>query len=815
MAKLNISHQFSQKKAVTVPVVKVPRNIKEALCIDRVHENGIFKIEPMSGMAVYDRCYIFEDINYKTQDEEKKTSTLLEIMKWLKSMKSQFKITVANEQRDMEKFMEEIFNPLHGEEYPELEQGIGTWINQKIGEGTRDIRRLLYLTVTCRAKSFEEAAVFFATMDTTLQMIFSALKSRLYCMSGEERLLVLQRMLRPGYPGLAPTKAFVGTDNWKNQILPAGIEQDAEYLKINNKYVCMLFAHDYDQTLDEERVLHGLADTVFPIYITLDMEPVSRRILKDKLMSSHTNNERMISQERGRQVSLQQYGAGTSYQLGKKREELEDMMDQVDDNDEESVFLGMMVYVSADSLEVLESRVDTLQQIAETNGYTLEPYYNRQLKALMTVLPIGGRQVNHMRPLLTSSAVAFQPFYARDLQDKGGHVLGLNRTTKHLLIGNRKKLKAPHGIIVGHTGSGKSFYIKISEIAQTLLFTDDDVEILDPNNEQENIIKWYNGQYFDFTPQCQIYLNPFEVPLDVWEGDEIIKQRFIAKKVEYACSFAASVMTNIIVTRVHMNYIGKAVRKMYADYFAQKKIDSQPTLTIMWELLKSQVEIQTSTEERRLILDIVDSLEEFVVGVYDMFAHPSNLNINSRLVGFGLKNIPKEVWEPVMLTIMHFLSIRIEYNQQTMKALRLIIDETQVLCEKGSSANQLLYAIETYRKFGAVVTLVIQNLTRALQNPELRDMFSNCPYKCFFDQGGVDAATLAQVQELSEEEYRALEEDVAGYGVLVWDKQVYLLDAKMDKTNVLYPQFNTNFHEKSEEQRRMERLQEEQAKIRL
>lgn len=811
MPRLDTNARFTEKKAVTVPVVKVPEKVKDALNISEVRQNGIFKIEPMDGMALYDQCYIFEDINYKNQDEKKKTSTLLEVMKWFKSMSTQFKITIANEQQDMEQFMEEIFHPLHGKEYPELEQGIGDWINQKLEEGTRDISKILYLTVTCRAKSFEEAAVFFSTLDTTLQFLFSTLKSRLYRMSGVERLTLIQRMMRAGEQGIPPHEASLmdRTDNWKNQIVPAMIEQDMDYMRINNRYACVLFAHDYEQTLDEEKVIHGLTDTLFPTYITLDIEPVRRRLLKDKLLSAHTNNEMSISKERDKNYRMRQFGAGTSYQLSKKKEELEEMLDQVDGNDEEAVFLGLLVLVFADTLEELDQRVDTLKQIATVNGYTLDPYYRRQLKALNTVLPIGGRQVNHMRSLFTSSAVAFQPFYARDLQDKNSFVYGLNRTTKQLLRGDRKKLKNPHGMIVGHSGAGKSYFIKETEIGQTLLFTNDDIVVLDPNNEQESYIKLCGGQYFDFTPQCQIHLNPFEVPDDVWKGTEVEKNMFIAKKTEYAIAFCAAVMKNILVTQVHNVYIGRAVRKMYESYFGRRRRGEQPTLRVVRDNLKKQLEEADTQEERRMLLDIVDSLEEYTDGVYDMFAHPSNLDMNSRLVGFGLKNIPKPVWEVVMVTLMHFLSIRIEYNQKELIALRLIVDEAQVVCEKGTSAEQLLYAVETYRKVGAVVTLALQNLTRALENPELRDMFSNCPYKCFLDQGGVDAASLAQIQELSEEEMRALEEDVPGRGVMVWDSQVYLFDARMKEENVLYSQFSTNFHEKAE-QKKLQEAEREQ-----
>ena len=361
---------------------------------------------------------------------------------------------------------------------------------------------------------------------------------------------------------------------------------------------------------------------------------------------------------------------------------------------------------------------------------------------------------------------------------------------------------------MAHTGSGKTFLLDETEISQGLLLTDDDIIVLDPKNEEKAIIERYHGQYFDFTPQCQIYLNPFEVPDEVWEGDSVQKNRFIAKKTEFAVAFCSAAMTNILVTQVHMNRIGRAVRQMYEDYFSRKKKNPQPTLVVIWELLKKQEEETEHPQDKRLLLDIIDSLEEYTVGVYDMFAHPSNLNINSRLVGFGLKNIPRDVWEPVMVTLMHFLATRIEYNQKTLTASRLIVDETQVLCEKGSSAEQLLYAIETYRSVGAIVTLVVQNLTRALENSELRDMFSNCPYKCFLDQGGVDAANLARIQELSQSEYQALSKEEPGKGVMVWGKQVYLFDAFMNRDNPLYQQFDTNFHGKAEAAR-------EGAKMRL
>ena len=49
MAKLDANSEFEKGRALSVPVVMVPRSGKEWLFIDSAYENGYFKIEPMTG----------------------------------------------------------------------------------------------------------------------------------------------------------------------------------------------------------------------------------------------------------------------------------------------------------------------------------------------------------------------------------------------------------------------------------------------------------------------------------------------------------------------------------------------------------------------------------------------------------------------------------------------------------------------------------------------------------------------------------------------------------------------------------------------
>lgn len=162
-----------------------------------------------------------------------------------------------------------------------------------------------------------------------------------------------------------------------------------------------------------------------------------------------------------------------------------------------------------------------------------------------------------------------------------------------------------------------------------------------------------------------------------------------------------------------------------------------------------------------------------------------------------------------MVTILHYLSVRMDYNKRCRKATHLVIDETQVVSKKPGSAKQLNHAVITFRKFGGIVTMAMQNVTAALSNQTLIELFQNCSYKVFLDQCGVDAQALAAIQELSAKEYKALSAGNIGEGVMVWNKKVVLFDARISKKNVLYKAYSTNFYEENKREDKREDKREE------
>ena len=97
-----------------------------------------------------------------------------------------------------------------------------------------------------------------------------------------------------------------------------------------------------------------------------------------------------------------------------------------------------------------------------------------------------------------------------------------------------------------------------------------------------------------------------------------------------------------------------------------------------------------------------------------------------------------------MVTVMHYTSTRMEYNQEAQRATHFIVDETQVVSRKGTSAEQLNTAVATFRKYGGICTMAMQNITAALESVGL----GPCVGYLHTDRPGRASLSLDLIEEL-------------------------------------------------------------------
>ena len=95
---------------------------------------------------------------------------------------------------------------------------------------------------------------------------------------------------------------------------------------------------------------------------------------------------------------------------------------------------------------------------------------------------------------------------------------GQNALSHNVIMADRKKLKAPNGLYLGSTGSGKSFAAK-RELINVFLVTKDRIIVVDPMGEYAPLVRRLGGQVIDISPDSQCHINPMDIQMNM-AGDE-------------------------------------------------------------------------------------------------------------------------------------------------------------------------------------------------------------------------------------------------------------------------------------------------------
>ena len=173
--------------------------------------------------------------------------------------------------------------------------------------------------------------------------------------------------------------------------------------------------------------------------------------------------------------------------------------------------LTFLVVNIADTKQKLDNDVFRASSVAQKYNCQLTRLDFQQEQGLVSALPLGVNQIKIQRGLTTSSVSIFVPFISQELF-QGGEALyyGLNALSGNMIMADRKQLKNPNGLILGTTGSGKSFSVK-REITNTILaHPGDEVIIFDPAGEYGNLISALGGANIRLAPGPDTTLNPLD-----------------------------------------------------------------------------------------------------------------------------------------------------------------------------------------------------------------------------------------------------------------------------------------------------------------
>ena len=412
------------------PLHKTPKSLQELVDIERIAENGIFQLSPNQ----FSKTYKFRDFNYATLDYDEKARKFEKYCRLLNSIDCRFKITVANQQKDMDSLDTQVLMDPANDGLNMYRNSFNDIVKSRIREGSHGLERMRYLTLTVERKTYEAAKERFRMMEEPLSKRFKELGSELLPLTTNERIDLLHRFLDPGSEksGFDVRTAMKRGRDFKNDLVGGDITFYADHMKIGKCYARGLFIRRFVESKNSDEFYREFTTLPIRAITSIDVVPIPKdltnKLLKNKYIGVENN---IIKQQRVRNKN-RDFASDISYMTQVEKEEIAIMMDNVRERDENLFYAGINMLIVCDTKEELDLMTESIRDTARAKDFTVDTHTLKQREVLNSVLPIGVRQVGTMRTFFTHPLASFIPFSVLEVNDRQGLYYGINRVSKNL-----------------------------------------------------------------------------------------------------------------------------------------------------------------------------------------------------------------------------------------------------------------------------------------------------------------------------------------------------------------------------------------------
>ena len=184
------------------------------------------------------------------------------------------------------------------------------------------------------------------------------------------------------------------------------------------------------------------------------------------------------------------------------------------------------------------------------------------------------------------------------------------------------------------------------------------------------------------------------------------------------------------------------------------------TLQDLYEELLRQPE----PEARR----VATALELYCTGSLNLFNHPTNVDLNSRVVCIVLKGLGENLRKIAMHTTNEFVTAAVNANHAEGVATWCYFDEFHILLRDPLTASYFVAVWKMLRKKGCVPSALTQNVKDLLASREIENILDNTDFMILLSQAQSDRAILAKQIGISEHQLSYITQSNSGEGLLFY-----------------------------------------------
>ena len=714
---------------------EVPRSVQDAIPIRRLWPDGVFQFG-----SKFSKTLRFSDINYAIASKEDKTAMFLDYSELLNALDagSTTKITINNKRVARENVEQEILIPRRDDHLDGYRAEYNTMLLDKATNAANSVVQERDITFSVHRKSAEEARSFFDRTMHDVTAHLHRLDSHCEELDAVERLRVLHDFYRPGEENgfrIDLRDCMRKGHSFKDAVCPDSLEFKKDHFIMGNKYGRVLFLKEYASYI-KDSMINELTALDRNLMLSIDIIPVPTdeavRELQSRLLGVETN----VTNWQRRQNSNNNFSAVVPYDLEQQRKETREMLDDLTTRDQRMLFAVVTLVHLADSKEELDSDTETLRSTARKHLCQLSTLNWQQADGLVTALPLGLRRIDALRTLTTEALAVLMPFKAQEIRHQGGVYYGQNTISKNLILANRKELLNGNGFVLGVSGSGKSFTAK-REMVGLALSTEDDIIVIDPESEYRPLMEGLGGEVINISATSSNHINAMDMEQGYGDGDDPV-----VLKSEFILSLCEQLMGAGKLSAKEKSIIDRCTALCYHTYIQNGCEGTVPTLRDFHAELLRQPETEAT--------DVALAIELFTKGSLNTFAKPTNVDTNSRILCYDIRDLGKQLLPVGMLVVLDSVFNRIVRNRKLGRNTWVYIDEIYLLFQHEYSANFLFTLWKRVRKYGACCTGLTQNVDDLLQSHTARTMLANSEFLVMLNQAATDREELAKLLNISD-----------------------------------------------------------------
>ena len=755
---------------------KKQKSAQDSIPFQRMFPDGICRVT--------DNCYTktvqFQDINYQLNQNEDKMAIFDGWCDFLNYFDSsiRFQFSFVNLSTDRESAAKSISIPPKGDAFDGIRREYTEMLQNQLARGNNGLMKTKYLTFGIEADSLKAAKPRLERIETDVLNNFKRLGVKAEPMNGMERLKLLHGMFHIG-----DSEPFRFSWDWlpatglsvKDFIAPSSFEFRNGYnFRIGEKFGSVSFLQILAPELND-RLLADFLDMDNSLVVSMHIQSVDQVKAIKTVKRKITDLQKMTIEEQKKAVRAGYDMDIIPSDLATYGEEAKKLLQELQSRNERMFLMTFLLLNTAASKQQLDNNVFQANAIAQKYNCVLKKLDFQQEEGLMSCLPLGYNQIGIQRGLTTSSVAIFVPFTTQELFQNGKEALycGLNALSNNLIMVDRKLLKNPNGLILGTPGSGKSFSAK-REIANVFLVTDDDIVICDPESEYGPLVEHLHGQVIHISPTSADYLNPMDLNLNYSDDENplSLKSDFLLSLCELIVGGKDGLQP------VEKTIIDRCVRTVYRDYLNDPRPENMPILEDLYNELRRQEEKEAQY--------IATALEIYVTGSLNVFNHRTNINIDSRIVSFDIKELGKQLKKIGMLIVQDAVWNRVTVNREAHKSTRYYIDEMHLLLREEQTAAYTVEIWKRFRKWGGIPTGITQNVKDLLSSREVENIFENSDYIYMLNQANGDRQILAKQLNISTHQLSYVTHSGEGEGLLFYGNIILPFVDRFPKDTELY-----------------------------